>query len=587
MRMITMALALLLIFCSISWADQSDLIWSTFLGGSSEDGGLAIDVDVLGNVYVAGYTYSTDFPTTSTAFDTSHNGNYDAYVAKLNSTGGNLVYATFIGGSNQDEAKDITLDGMGNAYIVGLTWSPNFPTTAGALDTTRDGADDAFVAKLDWMGSGLEYCTLLGGSNQDWAYGVAVDYSNMAYVTGWTSSTDFPTTAGAFDTTHNGGGEAFVAKLNETGSALEYGTYLGGSGYDRSNAIVVEDPEVYVVGLTDSENFPTTSRAFDDSLTGLGDAFIVKFDMWDDTLAYSTYLGGNSYEVANDIALDEFGNVYLTGVTSSEDFATMGAYDTTYNGGDYDAFVAKLNETGNLLEYATYLGGDTTDMAYGIAVDYSGAAYLAGYTLSSDFPTTSEAFDITHNGPIDAFVAKLNTTGDTLKYASFLGGSLWEYGFDLAMDQFYYIYVTGSTRSSDFPTTPGAFDTTHGGSFCDAFVAKLDISGIISPPMPVSDLAISKAGEDHIRLSWSAVTLDLRGKSIQTDVYNIYRDTVLHVEQCTIFYDGTAELFYLDEAIGDPENQYYYSVTALSSGWESQFSNVVGEFDKQLSSGMK
>ncbi|MBI2322917.1 MAG: SBBP repeat-containing protein [Chloroflexi bacterium] len=275
-----------------------------------------------------------------------------------------------------------------------------------------------------------------------------------AYVTGYTDPADFPTTAGAFERTYNGGGnDAFVAKLSADGSALVYGTYLGGSGQDVANAIAVDAAgNAYVAGWAISADFPTTAGAFDRTYGGSGgDAFVVKLDTTGSALAYATYLGGSSQDDSSGIAVDAAGSAYVTGRTRSPDFpTTAGAFDRTHNGND-DVFVAKLDATGSALVYATYLGGSSQDDSSGIAVDAAGSAYVAGSTLSTDFPTTAGAFDQTYNGGGEAFVAKLNATGSTLVYATYMGGSESDQATGIAVDVATNAYVTGGTNTADSP----------------------------------------------------------------------------------------------------------------------------------------
>jgi murein DD-endopeptidase MepM/ murein hydrolase activator NlpD len=256
----------------------TQLVYATFLGGSSSDESEAIAVDGAGNAYVTGWTYSADFPTTVGAFDTSHNGgSVDAFVVKVNPTGTGLAYATFLGGSGGQDGRSIVVDGVGNAYVTGSTGSADFPTTAGAFDTSLNGPGDAFVAKLNPTGTGLFYATFLGGNAKDGGMSIAVDGLDNAYVTGWTQSSNFPTTVVAFDTSYNGGDDAFVAKLNPTGTGLAYATFLGGSSGDYGYAIAVDEiSNAYVAGTTNSSNFPTTAGAFDTSYNGGGDTFVAK-----------------------------------------------------------------------------------------------------------------------------------------------------------------------------------------------------------------------------------------------------------------------------------------------------------------------
>ena len=353
------------------------------------------------------------------AFDTTYNGGgtLDVFVTKLNPTGSGLVYSTYLGGSNHEYANGIAIDSSGNAYITGVTYSTDFPTTAGAFDTTFNGGQyDAFVTKLNATGSGLVYSTYLGGSFDDVGYGIAIDSSGNAYLTGFTTFTDFPTTAGAFDITYNGGQyDAFVTKLNATGSGLVYSTYLGGSeSHDIGFGIAIDSSgNAYVTGYTISGDFPTTAGAFDTTYNGGfgSDVFITKLNATGSGLVYSTYLGGSAQgqDIGRGITLDGSGNAYVTGYTLSTDFpTTSGAFDTTYNGGAHDVFITKLNATGSGLVYSTYLGGSFDDRGNGIAIDGSGNVYVTGYTSSTDFPTTSGAFDTTHNNSTDVFVVKLN-----------------------------------------------------------------------------------------------------------------------------------------------------------------------------------
>jgi hypothetical protein len=454
-------------------ADASDLVYATFLGGSSYEWAYAVAVDASGAAYVAGETWSPDFPTTPAAFDTTFDGHTDAFVTKLDPTGSGLAYATFLAGWNDDCGRAIAVDASGAAYVAGYTLSSDFPTTPAAFDRTLDGYIDAFVAKLNPAGSGLAYATFLGGSGDEEGYAIAVNASGATYVTGRTGSSDFPTTPVAFDTTHNGGDEAFVAKLNPAGSRLAYATFLGGSSSDSGRGIAVDaSGSALVAGITGSSDFPTTPTAFDTTSNG-GDAFVARLDPAGSALAYSTFLGGSQYDASYTIAVDASGAAYVAGYTCSSDFPTTAtAFDTTYNGGYQDVFVAKLDPASSGLAYATFLGGSDGDGVAAIAVDASGAAYVAGATLSSDFPTTPTALDTTFNGHFDAFVARLDPAGSRLAYATFLGGSSGDYGRSIAVDASGAAYVGGQTYSSDLPTTAGTFDAIHNGH-SDAFVAKL------------------------------------------------------------------------------------------------------------------
>jgi hypothetical protein len=403
-------------------ADGSALEYATFLGGSHGDPAHGIAVDRSGAVYLTGHTDCSGFPYTAGAYDTTcepaDDWGGDGFVVKLDPTGSVLEYATFLGGSIQEGGFGIVVDDSGAAYVMGVTGSSDFAMTMGAFDTTYNGGTDAFVAKLSADGSQLEYATYLGGSGDDWGSDIAVDGSGSAYVTGFSHSSNFPTTLGAFQTTHGGGanyGDAFVAKVRADGSALEYATFLGGSGDDWGVGIAVDDGgAAYVAGFTYSSDLPTTPGALDTNYNGNslnGDAFVAKLNAAGSGLEYATFLGGSFGDEANGIVVDASGTAYVTGYTSSPDFpATRGAFDTSINAVDlgWDAFAARLSPAGSALEYATFLGGSGSDEGSAIALDGSGVAYVAGTTSSPDLPTTPGAFDESHNGGLgDAFVIKL------------------------------------------------------------------------------------------------------------------------------------------------------------------------------------
>jgi hypothetical protein len=401
-----------------------------------------------------------------------------------------LSYSTYLGGSGYDEGYGIAVDSSGNAYVTGYTASSDFPAVS-ALQPAIGGSHDVFVAKLNAAGDALVYSTYLGGSGYDEGHGIAVDSSGNAYVTGYTQSSDFPT-ASALQPAFGGNYDAFVTKLNAAGSALVYSTYLGGSAADGGNGIAVDSSgNAYVTGYTASSDFPTAS-ALQPALAAYEDAFVAKLNAAGSSLVYSTYLGGSGEDYRNGIAVDSSGNAYVAGDTTSSNFPTASALQPTL-GGFYDAFVAKLNAAGSALVYSTYLGGSADDYSYGgIAVDSSGNAYVTGLTASSDFPTVG-ALQPALAAYEDAFVTKLNAAGSALIYSSYLGGSDYDGGNGIAVDSSGNTYVAGYTFSSDFPTTPGAYDTTCGtdgtcnagaAPLSDAFVAKL--TGLALPVVQLS-----------------------------------------------------------------------------------------------------
>ena len=476
------------------------LVYSTFLGGINLDEGSGIAVDATGAAYVTGRTGSPSFPTTPGAFDTTHNGNDDVFVTKLNAAGSGLVYSTFVGGSVADMGKAIAVDATGAAYLTGITASANFPTTPLAADTTHNGGEDVFVTKLNSTGSALLYSTFLGGSGMDQGWGIAVDAAGgAAYVTGLASA-GFPTSTLLGP---GGGSDAFVSKLDATGSALVYSTRLGGTGTDQGYGIAVDaSGAAHVTGVTVSPAFPTTPGAFDTSHNGGFDAFMSKLNAAGSGLLYSTFLGGSGNDQGRGIRVDAPGAAYLTGHTSSTNFPiTTGAYDTSYNGSD-DAFVSKLNPTpvgAASLLYSTYLGGSLSDLGLGIGVDAGGAAYVTGQTRSTDFPTTTGAFDTSHNGGTDdAFMSKLDATGSMLSYSTYLGGSGLDRGFAIAVDAAGAAYLAGLTASANFPTTAGAYDTSFNGGGGDAFVSKLETGPGAPATLTLEPVAATNTvGDEH------------------------------------------------------------------------------------------
>jgi hypothetical protein len=482
----------------------TELVYSTYLGGSGGEGNYiggdianAIAADAAGNVYLAGQTYSSDFPVTQGAFQTTNraaaNGDPNAFVTKLNATGTALVYSTYLGGSglaavtpySGDYGKAIALDAAGDAYVAGEAYSVDFPVTPGAFQTTNHAAanvnSNAFVSKLNPSGTELVYSTYLGGSTgpggyeNDKGHAIAVDAAGDAYVAGETFSSDFPITAGAYQTTNhalaNRSTNAFITELNPTGTGLVYSTYLGGSGYAT--------------------------------------------------------LGPASGDKGNAIAIDSAGNAYVAGATYSTDFpVTNGAFQTTNHAthlnNNMNAFIAKLNPAGTELVYSTYLGGSggtvilsptlfltTGDVAAGLAVDTSGNAYVTGSTPSPDFPVTQDASQKTNNdqtncasggciGGYNAFITELNSSGSALVHSTYLGGSgynpagsvglgisgMGDQAMALALDNSGNAYVTGSAISYDFPATAGAFQTTVNSRSGNAFVTKLNMSATSTAAKP-------------------------------------------------------------------------------------------------------
>jgi hypothetical protein len=538
------------------------LAYSTYLGGSGSDFGGGIAVDAGGNAYVTGITSSTDFPTTTGAFQTTIGGQQDAFIAKLDPTGSALVYSTYLGGSEGDGAGGIAVDADGNAYVTGSTRSDDFPTTSGAFQTRRRGSQDAFVTKLNPTGSVLVYSTYLGGSNVELSGRIAVDAAGSAYVTGGTSSADFPTTAGAFDTSFNGGSaDAFVTKLDPSGSQLVYSTYFGGSGGERGTGIAVDAAgSAYVTGVTTMADpggaithLPTTAGAFRRGPGGLDDAFVAKFNPAGSALVYCTYLGDADLDGGSAIAVDADGNAYVTGTTASPSGTfptTAGAFQTIQPArGARGGFVTKLNPLGSALVYSTFFspGND-------IAVDAAGSAYVTG-SAGPDFPTTPDAFQRCCGG---AIITKFDPTGSALLYSTYLGGNFSDFGLGIAVDAAGNAYIAGGTSSTNFPTTAGAFQSISGGSF-DAFVVKFTGDNIAPNTTAASSPAANAAGWNN---SPVAVTLSATdnggGSGVKSITYSVNTGAAVTVNGATaaftLFADGVYTVsFNATDNAGNPE----------------------------------
>ena len=384
----------------------SAIVYSTYLGGNGNDFANDLAIDSAGEAFVVGATSSTNFPIATTLQSGYGGGSFDGFITKL-STAGSVVFSTYAGGSLNDQAEGVAVDGAGEAFVTGLTFSTNFPTASPLQGVNLAASGTAFVAKLNAAGSAFIYSTYLGGSTQDAANAIAIDSAGEAYIVGSTSSSNFPT-SGPLQTNNRGGpGDAFVAKLNATGSAFVYSTYLGGSEPDTANAIALDAAgEAFVVGSTASANFPTASP-LQSTLGGPEDAFVAKLNSAGSALVYSTYLGGSAADYGNSVAVDATSEAFVTGYTSSIDFPTASPIQGN-NAGKEDVFVTSYNAAGTALLYSTYLGGSDNDLGNRIVVDASGNAVVVGElgAGSTNFPTVSP-IQGTEAGSDDALVVKI------------------------------------------------------------------------------------------------------------------------------------------------------------------------------------
>ncbi|MFL5242523.1 MAG: SBBP repeat-containing protein [Gemmataceae bacterium] len=547
--------------------------YATYLGGSGSDNGTAIAVDLTGNAYITGNTTSTNFPGTTGSFQSTNGGGQDGFITKLNSDGSAIVYSTYLGGSSTDGPTTILIDATGDAYIAGLTNSTNFPTTAGAYQTSLIMANNSsFLTKLNATGDGLSFSTLFHSSvGPTSVNGLAINSLGNAYLTGITTS-GLPFTAGAFQTSYGGGpSDGFVTEFNTSGTGLVYSSYLGGSSNDVGYGIALDaSGNAFVTGNTFSTNFPFTTGAYQTSAPGNGDAFVTEINAAGSATVYSTYLGGASgSETGYAIALDLAGNAYITGSTASSNFpTTAGAYQTTQPGGGGDAFVTKLNSAGTALTYSTYLGGASgIDTAKAIAVDANGYAYITGATASTNFPTTNALYSTNAGGANDTFVTRLLPAGTGLDYSTYLGGSSDDQGQGIAIDIFGTAYVTGQTNSTNFPTINAVQPSGGvGTSTYDAFVASINLK----PAAPVFTSITTDSGASSTDQTTTDQTLILSGTAPNSSSVSIYRSGVGLLGTTTASAGGAWSYDYTATTL--PEGTADFTATAAVGGLTSALS---------------
>jgi hypothetical protein len=458
------------------------ILQATYLGGSGDDQAFALAIAGSGEVYVAGYTVSTNFPNTSGGAQASKGGGDDAFVARLNATLTSILQSTYLGGSGNDYAYALAIAGSGEVYVAGTTASTDFPNTTGGAQPSNGGLPDAFVARLNASLTSILQSTYLGGSWIDDAWALAIAGSGDVYVAGYTTSTDFPNTSGGAQATYGGGAyDAFVARLDSTLTNSNFqSTYLGGSGSEFGNLLAIAGSgDVYVAGDTDSTNFPHTAGGAQASYGGaFDDAFVVRLNASLTSNVQSTYLGGTGNDAANALAIAGSGDVYVAGYTDSTDFPNTGggAQQTcsSCSSFDPDAFVARLNASLTANSQSTYLGGSGYDEAYALAIAGSGEVVVAGDTHSTNFPHTTGGAQAGYGGGTwDAFVARLNASLTSNPQSTYLGGSGDDRARALAIAGSGEVVVAGYTFSTNFPNTTGGAQATYGGGTYDAFVARL------------------------------------------------------------------------------------------------------------------
>ena len=462
------------------------LTFSTYLGGADSDFPSDMAVNLAGEVFVSGSTWSTTFPVVN-GYDLAHGGagSTDVFVTKFNAAGNGLLFSTFLGGSSFDHDYAMVVGASGNygIFLSGSTSSTDFPNL-GAVDGTYGGNTDAFVAVLSLAGNGLTFSTYLGGGDNEYARDLAVRCvapctidKYTVWVCGGTFSTDFPT-SNAYSTTLNGTKDAFLTQytIGTAGNSMGRSSYFGGSDDDDAYAIVMAggtSGKPIIAGETQSPDLPTVG-AYDATLGGYGDAFVSGFDYAGNGQmfpVFSTYLGGSSNNLSDypeSILLRSSGNIVVAGFTNSTNFPTLAGFDNSHNGSE-DVYITEFNSTASALVRSTYFGGSGSDGLNSLTQDRQGNLLIAGYTASTNLPL-SNAYDASLSGVQDAFLAKFNSTGQTLQFSSYLGGSASDYGTAIVADTLGCLYVTGSTSSTNFPIV-NPYDPTNNNADC--FVTKI------------------------------------------------------------------------------------------------------------------
>ena len=497
--------------------------FSTYFGGNLNDVANGITTDLFGNVYVVGYTYSSNFPTKN-AYNATFNENAfaDAFIAKFNSTG-YLVFSTFFGGSNYDNAIKVAVDKESNIYVVGDTYSHDFPTK-NAYESLYKGSKDSFLAKFDSNGV-LQFSTMLGDSGATQVKGITIDPKGNCWIVGYTNANDFPM-KNAFNNTYGAYNDVYISEYDKDG-ALIYSTYLGSNLDDFVYGITFDSlGNYYVTGSTGGGSFPIINANQSTFGGGTYDAFLTKFNSLNQ-IVFSTFLGGNSVEEAHDLITDSQNNVYLVGNTQSGNFPVINEFNNT-NSGASDIFVAKYNSVGNLT-YSTYLGGNFNDYGYSIRLNNQNNIFVFGASISTNFPLSDPIYGtFAQLGYYDPVLTEFSLDGKSLVMSTYFNGSFDDYGQYMDIDTNDNIYLTGHTVSTNFPVNNAYYQTNQGND--DAFIIGIySQKGPITSPSSSASL-ISDTSSNKVTTSENLTNNILDQELLKNPVF----DSILGVSVLSI-----------------------------------------------------
>ncbi len=485
-------------------ATGGDGRFTSYLGGTGSEITGSVAVDSTGAIYVVGSTDSADFPVKNALAGTLAGG-ADAFVAKLASDGRTVLWATYLGGTGDDQAYGVAVDSTGSVWVAGRTTSTDFPLT-NPLQASNGGGEDGFLVQLAQDGGSILYSTFLGGTGDDRISAIGLDGAGNVWVAGTTDSVDFPVSSDAYQTILGGGTDAFLAQVSADGTSLLHATYLGGAGSDGALALAVDPTGIAtVVGSTDSDDFPTAG-ALQDTLAGGTDAFVLRYDVSTAQVLFSTYFGGTGDDTAIGIAVDAQGALTVAGTTTSSDLPVSTGFQGSF-GGDSDAFVFSLASDGTTLNYSTYLGGSGQEEARGVALAQDGTAIVVGRTSSADFPVVA-ASQRGIAGGMDGFLVRVSKSGQSLAYATYLGGSADDALNAVALDASDLPVVGGNTDSGDigllFPFQPAM------GSAPDAVAGR-----VLADAAPPESLSIQTMTDAQVTITWEDTSGGLASFEIQ------------------------------------------------------------------------